>query len=128
MSYKLSRDNSTKWSESDGSSHKSTKQLPKFDHHLGNFSTRLLDVGCNEHKVVEWKAYEEGKKKSLVRRRSCSIDDKQLGLKHDKDQSKDLATNVKSEDIRLEIAKRKNKTYVNQKKMGTMQIVERHSF
>lgn len=39
-----------------------------------------------------------------------------------------LATNVKSEDIGLEIAKRNNKTCVNQKKMGTMQIVERHSF
>jgi hypothetical protein len=39
-----------------------------------------------------------------------------------------LATNVKGEGIGLEIAKRKNKTYVNQKKMGTMQIVERHSF
>ncbi len=39
-----------------------------------------------------------------------------------------LATNVKSENIGLEITKRKNKTYVNQKKMGTMQIVERHSF
>ncbi len=95
----------------------------------------MLDVGCNEHKVVEWKAYEEGKKKSLVRRRSCSIDDKKLSLRRDKDQALDitkikvriLATNVKSEDIGLEIAKRKNKT-CEPKKMGTMQIVERHSF
>ncbi len=45
--------------------------------------------------VVEWKAYEEGKRKSLVRRRSCSIDDKTLSLKHDKDQSKDACNKCK---------------------------------
>lgn len=95
MSQKLWRGNSIEWSESDGPSHKITKQLPKFDHHLGNFSTRLLDVGCNEHKVVERKAYEEGEKKSLVRRRSCSIDDKRLGLRHDKDQTKDTCNKCK---------------------------------
>jgi hypothetical protein len=38
---KLSRGNNIEWSESDGPSHKSTKQLPIFNHHLGNFSTKL---------------------------------------------------------------------------------------
>ncbi len=119
----------TKWGESNGPSHKLARQLPKCDHHNGNPLTNGLDMGCSEHKAIEWKTYEEGKGKTHQGKEVFTLMTKRSSSRHTKDWKKDICNYCKEQGHwAKDWGKKRNKRHKQKKNKKTMQTMEEHLF